>query len=127
MVRYRCITSDCSVRDYNNFIRCRSIQVGYFWTRGTNGQGFFHFKHILEKFQKIIKYVFNCLRHTEKSDMYNHSFKKYGSIYVLASFSIIFVHIKCLIYEDKRVILAKFCGIHINHQLLIVRILCTLN
>jgi hypothetical protein len=36
--------------------------------------------------RKILKnYQTHGLRLPEKSDMYNHSFKKYGSIYVLAS------------------------------------------
>jgi hypothetical protein len=31
---------------------------GHFWTRDTKEQYIFHVKHIIEKFQKIIKYMF---------------------------------------------------------------------
>jgi hypothetical protein len=32
-------------------------EVLHFWTRGTNGQNFFHSKLIIEKFNKITKYI----------------------------------------------------------------------
>jgi hypothetical protein len=76
---------------FKNYSR---VEVGHLWTRDNNGQGFFHVKHIIEKFQKTIKYVFkDCLIHTKKSDMYKHSFKIYGSICVLV-IKVISVRIK---------------------------------
>jgi hypothetical protein len=42
---------------------------GHFWTRGTNGQGFFHVKHIIKKLKITNTWFYDCLIHTEISDM----------------------------------------------------------